>query len=131
MKSPHILLLEREPLIADDLREEILTMAKDAVVEIALSLEAAAECAVRMERIDLLIVSNRSGAFTEAPAYDGLAEAADSILLIGDAAEPAPDPEPVHVARTPFTSSSLREDLQGITVAGAPLFPQRSRARPH
>ncbi len=132
MKSSHILLLEPEPLIANDMREEILALERDAVVELAASIEAAQAVAARIGRIDLLIVSNCSGAFLGIPAYDGLAETADSILVIGDAPDgpAARERASVHLARAPFTSASLREDLREITVAGAPLFPRRSPVLP-
>jgi hypothetical protein len=128
MQLPHILVLEREPLIADDMREEVLALAQDAVVEHATTFDAADDLAGRMPRIDLLIVSSRSESFIDARGYESLARQARSVLLIGPADEGAPSRGTgrEHVARTPFTSASLREDLQGISVDGAPLFPQKS-----
>ncbi len=137
MHTSHVILLEREPIIARDMGEEVLALDPHAVVRLARSVERALIHADALGRVDLLIVSHRSEPLGDVSRMPELAQAARSVLLVGD-----DDPDwlraqrDVHVARTPFTSWSLRQDLCRVTVSGAPLFPQipresvRSQARP-
>lgn len=131
MQSPHVLVLERDPIIGNDMREEVLALSKDAVVRLAATAVAARDLAAAMPRIDLLIFSSRSNGLVDPALAQRLTGRAGTVMFIGEPEETSPfaPRNGTHLARTPFTSASLREDLSGITVDGAPLFPRRSPER--
>ncbi len=128
MSVRHVIVLEKEAIIASDMGEEVASLDEDALVRLATSVEDAASEAEALGRVDLLIVSHRSATFADDASFPALAETARSVMILSDEdMNQLSRIKGVHVARTPFTSSSLRRDLMGITVSGAPLFPQRPR----
>lgn len=127
MNARYVIVLEREPIIANDMVEEVAALDPGAHVRLATSIDGALAAVQEVDTVDLLIVSQRSTAFATDARFPRLARAARSLMLIGDESQDwLRDYVDVHVARAPFTSSSLRTDLMSVTVAGAPLFPQRS-----
>lgn len=130
MQFPHILVVEPQLLVANDMREEVLALSRDAVVHLAPTVSAAGGMAGDMSRIDLLIVSSHSAACDDAAGCQRLAEQARAVLVVGEAEDgepPCPALRGAPVAQTPFTSFSLRRNLRGINVDGAPLFPRKCR----
>lgn len=127
MSRTNVVILERESLVARDMGEEIATLDPDAALWRAGSVEEALDHARALGRVDLLIVSPGPETLVNAdlPRLTGMARA---LLVMGSEEEWSVDHPEAHAALAPFTSASLRRDLLNVSVAGVPLFPQRSPA---
>ncbi len=132
MSRRTVIVLDREPLVASDMREEISALDAEAVVHQVTTVAEALSRMGGIARLDLLIVSDRASNFSAKPGFVALVRSARSLMVLSDAEDEWLTACPhARVTRTSFTAASLRRDLRAITVGGAPLFPQRCRESTH
>lgn len=122
-----VIVLEADSLIASDIAEEIASLDGEAMVYRAGSVREAMTLLGGIDRLDLLLLSNRGVDFATEPDFAALARSARAVIVQSDREAPWAAGHPAaRVTPTAFTADSLRRDLRAITVAGAPLFPRRS-----
>ena len=119
----NVIVLDRSKLIAQDVRDEIVSIAPDATVVTAATSKIAAQAAGQLNGIDLLVVSRQSRDDLKDSDLRELSDAARAILVLGERPDSARADRAFYVSDVPFSAASLRRDLLSINLDGGPLFP--------